>query len=102
MGLRSRTILLEENDQTIEVRGNLANDNFTTTLELFINGELQDSLESTPRNGFFGCRLILNGSLHNNVPVKVQLKANVFMRPEYTFFVDEKSVYVKKGTWGGL
>ncbi|MES2824893.1 MAG: hypothetical protein V4732_14910 [Pseudomonadota bacterium] len=102
MGLRSRNILLEESGQTIEVRGKLATDNFTTILELHVNGELQDSLESTPKNGFFGCKLFLNGSLNNNVPVSVQVRANALIRPEYTFFVNGKSIYVKKGTWGGL
>jgi hypothetical protein len=102
LGLRDRNILLEESGQKIEVRGKLAKDYFTTILELYVNGELQDSLVSTPSNGIFGCKLFLNGNLNNNVPVRVQIRANLLIRPEYTFFVNEKSIYVKKGTWGGL
>jgi hypothetical protein len=102
LGFKSRNILIEEDSQKIEFRGWLAKDNYTTILELYVNGKLQDSLESNPKNGIFGCKLLLNGSLNNSVPVSVQLRANIFMRPKYTFFVNGKSIYMKKGTWGGL
>lgn len=102
MGLKSRNILIEEDGQTIEFRGWLAKDHWTTILELYVNDKLQDSSESLPQNGIFGCQLLLNGSLNNSVPVSVHLRANFFMRPKYTFFVNGKSVYTKKGTWGGL
>lgn len=102
MSFRSRNILLQEGDQTIELKCALKADNFTTAAELYVNGELQDSLESTPKNGIFGCRLFLNGYLKNDIPVCIQIRANFFIRPEYTFFVDGKSVSVKKGMWGGL
>lgn len=102
MGLISRNISIEEDGQTIEFRGKLAKDYYTTILELFVNGKLQDSLESNPKDGIFGGKFLLNGSLNNSVPVNVQLRVNFFMRPEYTFFVDGKSIFMKKGTWGCL
>jgi len=102
LGFKSRKIKLEENDQTIEVNGYLAKDKSTTVLELYVNGELQDSLTSTPKQGIFGCTLLLNGTLRNNVPVRVKLEVHFFMRPKYTFLVNQEIVFEKKGTWGGI
>ncbi|MES2820883.1 MAG: hypothetical protein V4812_18065 [Pseudomonadota bacterium] len=102
MALTSQHIILTEGDERIEIFGRLRNDSYTTELELHVNGELQDQLVSTPKNGILGCRLFLSGTLKNSIPVKVQLRANAFMRPEYTFYVNGAVIYIKKGTWGGM
>ena len=102
MAFTTQHIILTEGDERIEVFGRLREDRYTTELELHVNGEVQDQLVSTPKNGIFGCTLFLSGTLKNSIPVKVQLRANIFMRPEYTFYVNGTAVYMKKGTWGGM
>ena len=54
MGLKSRKIQLIDDDDEIEVVGYIATDNFTTVIELSVNGVLLDSFESKPKDGIFG------------------------------------------------
>ena len=84
MGLFSREIRIEQNGQLIEVSGGLDSDMSTTTLDLHVDGVLQDTLSAKPKDGIFGCNLCLTGKLKNNIPIRVQIKTHFFMRPLYT------------------
>lgn len=92
---------MDEND-AIEVVGYIANDKFTSIINLFVNGDLLDSFESKPKDGIFGCDRNLETRLESGKLIQVRLKAHFFMRPLYVFFVNGKERYRKKGTWGGM
>jgi len=105
LGLTSRHITIEEGEDRIEVIGGLDENGYASNIALYVNGRLQDDLYSRPKDGIFGCRILLNGNLkrdNDDVQVKVQLRTHFFMRPEYTFCLDDVVIYIKKGTWGGM
>lgn len=98
----SRQISLEENGEAIEFVGKINDDMTTSLLALYVNGVLQDTYRASPSEGVFGCLICLHGKLKDGKRVKLQLRTHFFMRPEYTFFINNVVVRVKKGTWGGM
>ncbi len=102
MGLISRKISINSCGEKVELLVKLQRNCFDTIIQLLINDLMKDEIATTPEDGVMGCELQLNGSLNTGFPVRAEIRANFFMRPLYTIYVDEKEVVRKKGTWGGM
>ena len=102
MPLTSRYIETHHNGEKIIFIGRLLDDKHTSILQLYIDYEFQDEVESQPKDGILGCKYLLEGRLTNNSHVTVRLRTHLFMRPTYTIAVDNAKIFHLKGTWGGM
>ena len=102
MGLFAREIEFGHNGESIRFEATVKRENAHTFSTLIINGKIQDQIESTPKDGLFGCNINLKGILISGSKVRLQLITNILRRPLYRIYVNDELVFTKKGTWGGV
>lgn len=80
----------------------------TSTLHLYIDGELAESADVPMLAALPSIELILRGQLPSPVAdgkprvVKARLQAGLLQRPLYEIFVDDALLHSEKGMWGGF
>lgn len=80
----------------------------TSTLNLYIDGELAESTDVPILAALPSIDLILRGRLPSSTAggqprvVKARLQAGLLRRPLYEIFVDDTLLHSEKGTWGGF
>jgi hypothetical protein len=111
MGITNRniTIKFEGHEIAVSARvGSVSSKGGTTTIHLYIDGEVAESADVPFLAALPSIELILRGRLPSPLAdgkprvVKARLRAGLLQRPSYEIFVDDALLHSEKGMWGGF